>query len=171
MNASARLFPGYPARVPGVGGNFSVERGGQFEMYEGARVSYRINVRLIESRRFAREQTRMHLDARRPKPRKAFTADQRVRVFDGRDHSSYPGLNESFGAGRRAPMMRVWLKRDIGGCTASLFSSLFERNGLGVFDLFVEIETLADNFPFARDNQTTDERTRTHLPRAASGQL
>src|SRR5260370_13330862 len=101
--------------------------------------------------------------------RKATSRDFRIRIFDRRDDAFDSRFDQRVSAGRSAALMRMWLKRNICGSSASLFDRSLERQSFSVLNLIVKIVTFAYDFSFVVDYDSANERAGADLAHAARG--
>jgi hypothetical protein len=67
--------------------------------------------------------------------------------------------------------MRVRFQRNVRRCSAGSVTGLFQRNGLGMFYLFEEIEAFAGDLTGVIHDHCSYQRTWTNLSGALHGQL
>jgi hypothetical protein len=139
-------------------------------MYERSPIAHVAYILFVEPRGLARHQPRAHLYADRAQVLEAFARNERIRVFYRRDNSPDASFDESIRAWRRATVMSVRLKRNVGGRSARLLCGLFERERLCVLDAFIKIEAFSYDAAIVCCYDAAYERTRTDKPRAARSQ-
>jgi hypothetical protein len=95
----------------------------------------------------------------------------RIRIFYRSDDTFDASLDERVRTRPGAPLVRVRLKRDISCTAASLFAGLLQSHSLGVLDLIVKVEALA-NYSAARiDYDCANQGAGTDFSRAARRKL
>src|SRR6058998_3405881 len=123
-------------------------------MNKGTARAHEMNVGFVQSRSFLDHKPRVDFDAGLAQMSKA--------AFDSR-------FDKHFSARRRAAMMCMRFKRDIGRCPLRPTAGLFQRDCLRVLYSIVEIETLTNDFAALVNYNGSDQRAGTYLPNTARG--
>ena len=116
-----------------------------------------MNVRLVQTRRFIRQQASRHLDARFPQMSKATAGNFWVWIFDRGDDALDSCLDQRIGARGGAAEMRVRFQRNVNSRGFGSRSGLIESDRLGVLDLIKDVEAFTRDLSVSVDDNCADE--------------
>src|SRR2546426_9109122 len=131
--------------------------------------AHEMNVGFVQSRSFPGHKPRADFDAGLAQMSKAASRNLWVRVFDGRNDAFDSRFDKHFSARRRAAMMCMRFKRDIGRCPLRPIAGLFQRDCLRLLYSIVEIETLTNDFAALVNYDGSDQPAGPYLPHTARG--
>ncbi len=113
---------------------------------------------LVEPCGFVGKDAGNDLDACFTQTFKAFSRNERVWVLDRANYPFDAGVYESFRAGRRFSVMAVRFERNISCAAVCPLSGMFEGDGLGVYNVVVDISPLTDDLAVGGGYHAANER-------------
>src|SRR5205809_134954 len=132
--------------------------------------AHEMNVGFVQSRSFLGHQPNANIDACFTQMSKAASRNLWIRIFDWGNDAFDSRFDKHFSARRRAAMMCMRFKRDIGRCPLGRpTAGLFQRDCLRVLYSIVEIETLTNDFAALVNYDGSNQRAGTYLPNTARG--
>src|SRR5260370_7147530 len=161
MRAGTGFCAGDPARIAANRRHLAVERDGEFQMNERPASSHEMNVCLVQTRRFIRQQASRHLDARFPQMSKATAGNFWVWIFDRGDDALDSCLDQRIGARGGAAEMRVRFQRNVNNPGFVSPSDLIDSDPLRLLDLIKDVEAFTRDLSVSVDDHCADEAART----------
>src|SRR5207244_4215763 len=143
---------GDPARVAARGRDAAVERGGELERDQRPPAEHARAIAGGQEPGLLRTRPDHHSDARPAELRDAPAAHARVRVDHGDDDAAEPETEQRVRAGRRPPVVRARLERDVERRAAHPPAGGAEGLDLRVRRAGAVVETLAYDAPAAHED-------------------
>ena len=152
LAVGARCLAGDPLALPRGGGDAPVERAGKLEMKERPPFPHPQQEAGIDLGRLGGAFAHLHGDARGLQPGVALPFHPGIGILQRRDDAGDAGCHQGIGAGRRAPVMRARLERDIDRGALQGFAGVRNGVGLGVRTATLLGATAGDHATIAHDH-------------------